>query len=241
MYNYANILFTGEKCNSMCYECIGNHPSLNALPFNLKRFPIKNIDKLVDLVNKFSIPDLAFTGTNVDPQLYRYERKLISYLRENLNSETKLSLHTNGLLALKKGTFNLYDKSSVSFPSFNADTYKKITKVEMPNIKHIIQTSTIPIKLSMLITPFNKEEIEDYTKKSAELGIKRIVIRKLKGKEDEFPIESYPFFKKPKKFIFGWPVYDLNEVEVTICGFDKSNAKGLFLFSDGRLEEKLVQ
>lgn len=238
-YDYANLLFTGQHCNSQCYDCIGNHSSLKGLPYNLQKFPIENIDSLIDKVNQFSIPDLAFTGTNVDPQLYKYERELISYIRGKINEKTKLSLHTNGLLALKKGTFNLYDKASVSFPSFNADTYRLVTKTEIPDIKNIIKKSEIPLKLSMLITPFNKDEIEDYVNRSADLGIRRIVVRKLKNREAEFPIESSPLFKDPKKFIFGWPVYNINGVEVTVCGFDKSTARGLFLFSDGRLEEKL--
>ena len=95
----------------------------------------------------------------------------------------------------------------------------------------------------MLVTPFNVNEIGDYIKQAADLGVKRIVVRKLKGRDKEYPLEKMAPFKNYKivRKIFGWPVYEINGVEVTICGFDKSTARGLFLFSDGRLEEKLVK
>jgi len=244
MYHYANILFTGEKCNLQCYECIGNHPSLQDLPTNLTVFPPKNIEKLLEITNKYKIKDLAFTGTNVDPQLYLYEAKLVEYIKARLTNNTKLSLHTNGLLALRKmDIFNSYDKASISLPSFNPETYEKITtSSDIPDIKRITNESNIPIKLSMLLTPFNINDIPDYLKQSSGLGIKRIVIRKLKGKEKQYPIENAKPFKylKPNRFIFTWPVYNIDGIEVTICGFDKSSAKGLFLFSDGRLEDKLI-
>jgi molybdenum cofactor biosynthesis enzyme MoaA len=243
MYDYANILFTG-KCNLRCYECIGKNQSLEGLPRNTDLFPLKNIDELINKVNQYNIKDLAFTGSNVDPQLYLYEEKLINYIRERLRVKSNLSLHTNGLLALQKiKIFNQYDKASISLPSFNIETYEKVTlSKRMPDIKGILRESNIPIKLSMLITPFNVNEIEEYISKAREVDVKRIVIRKLKGRDKEFPIEKmHPFTGKEKRGeIFGWPIYDFGGIEVTICGFDNSNAKGLFLFSDGRLEDRLV-
>src|SRR3989338_2271517 len=102
MYDYANLLFSGKSCNARCYQCIGNHPDLIHLPWNLDVFPPKNIELLIDKVNEHKIKDFAFTGTNVDPQLYKYELELISFMRERLKTDANLSLHTNGLLALRK-------------------------------------------------------------------------------------------------------------------------------------------
>lgn len=244
MYDYANILFTGKSCNLGCYGCIGSTPSLRNLPHNLDQFPLENIDGLIKIVNRHKIRDLAFTGTNVDPQMYRYEPELIRYVRARITGSTNLSLHTNGLLALEKiDAFNSYDKASVSLHSYNPETYARMTTAKkMPDIKGILQESAIPIKLSMLITRHNIEEIDDYVRQSAGLGIKRIVVRKLKDREEEFPLENMRPFKEHsiKKTIFSWPVYEIYGVEVTVCGFDKSTAKGIFLFSDGRLEERLV-
>src|SRR3989338_74883 len=243
MYDYANILFTG-KCNLDCYECIGKSPQLQGLKANTATFPLRNIDALIGMVNRHSIKDLAFTGTNVDPQLYRYEKEFIVYVRERLTFPASLSLHTNGLLALRKlDEFNSYDKASVSFPSYNPGTYAAVTgRRKQPDIQAILKAASIPVKLSMLVTPHNAGEISDYISQSAELGVKRIVIRKLKGREHEFPLESLPPFagRQLASEVFGWQVHHIDGIEVTICSFDNSTAKGLFLFSDGRLEERLV-
>jgi len=244
-YDYGNILFTGEQCNLGCYGCIGSYKQLQGLQKNLDSFPPKNIDELIEIVNQYNIPDLAFTGTNVDPQMYKHEKDLIEYCRENLTSDTKLSLHTNGILAVEKmDLFNSYDKASVSLHSYNPETYLKMTRTgKMPDIEKIVEQSKVPLKLSMLITKVNMYEIPDYIDKSAELGIKRIVVRKLKNREHEFPLEKIQPFadKEPVKHIFGWPVYDIQGIETTICDFTICTAKGIFLFSDGRLEERLVK
>jgi MoaA/NifB/PqqE/SkfB family radical SAM enzyme len=242
-YDYANLLFTG-KCNSHCYDCIGRNPSLQGLPENTHIFPPKNIDGLIALVNEHNIPDLAFTGTNVDPQLCEYESDIIRYIRERLVGRTNLSLHTNGLLALKKmPVFNSYDKASISFPSFDPKTYRAITNVSPPDLNAILQAARIPVKLSVLVTPYNMHEMDEYIRSAADFGIKRVVVRKLKGREAEFPVEVLPPFegRVPKKRIFGWPVYTIGEVEVTICDFNSSNAKGVFLFSDGKIRDYLVE
>jgi len=94
----------------------------------------------------------------------------------------------------------------------------------------------------MLLTPYNQEELAEYIQESSDLGIKRVVLRKLKGRDHEYPVER-TFFKDMKKTgdVFGWPIYKINGLEITVCGFDKSTAKGLFLFSDGKLQEYLVK
>jgi MoaA/NifB/PqqE/SkfB family radical SAM enzyme len=243
MYHYANILFTGKSCNLRCYDCIGQRPELQNLPYNLDVFPPANIDALIEQVN-FGIKDLAFTGTNIDPQLYKHEVALINYIRERLTFKSNLSLHTNGMLALSKmDVFNAYDKASISFPSFDPKLFWYVTKSKIvPDLARILKEATIPVKLSMLVTPYNVGDISNYIKRAADLGVKRIVIRKLKGKDDLFPIEKkFPFWaKEPIKFVLGWPVYDIDGVEVTICGFDGSTAKGLFLFSDGAIKDRLI-
>jgi molybdenum cofactor biosynthesis enzyme MoaA len=241
-YDYANILFTGN-CNLNCFGCIGKHPSLQNLPINTSEFPLKNIDLLLEKVNQHKIPDLAFTGTNIDPQLYKHELKLINFIRERLNPETRLSLHTNGLLVLTKlDVFNSYDKASISFPSFNQKTFFQVTKSKIqPSIEKILSSAKIPVKLSMLVTPFNEHEIPEYLQNAKNIGIKRIVLRKLKNHDADYPIENIFKNEKKTKEIFGWPVYDVSGLEVTICGFDNSTARGLFLFSNGRLENYLVK
>jgi hypothetical protein len=67
------------------------------LPDNLDEFPPKKHRGPIEITTG-QYPNLAFTGTNVDPQLYRHEEELIGYLRERLTGDTRLSLHTTGFL-----------------------------------------------------------------------------------------------------------------------------------------------
>jgi hypothetical protein len=86
-------------------------------------------------------------------------------------------------------------------------------------------------------------EVNNYINQSANLGVKRIVLRKLNGRESEFPLEELALFdkKEPVKKIFGCPVYEINGVEVTVWDFDKVNANSIYLFSDGRIEDKMIK
>ena len=57
--------------------------------------------------------------------------RLIGWLRERLPG-ARLSLHTNGQLALKKiDTFNLYNRVSLSLPSFDAPCWRALGKLEL--------------------------------------------------------------------------------------------------------------
>ena len=97
---------------------------------------------------------MILTGTNTDPQLYLHEEKLLRLLREQTPSGTRLVLHTNGRLALHKiGVFNQYDRVSISFPSFNPLTYRKMMGVpHPPDLGEIIRQSEIPVKVSCVVT-----------------------------------------------------------------------------------------
>ena len=233
MYDYASILFSG-KCNSKCPTCVGNYPEFQGTPENLEIQQLRGLEKFLEKVNTEDIKYISLSGINADPQQYKFESELIRKLREE-NPEAILSLHTNGRLALQKAReFNSYDRATISFPSFDNEIYKKIMGVESIDIGRIIRGSKIPIKLSMLLTEHN-QETKDYIKNSKRLGIKRIAIRKLFGREDEFKIFEGI---SPIKSIFGNPVYQIGGVEITIWDYAKSKVGGLYLFSDGKLRDE---
>ncbi|CAF4567228.1 unnamed protein product, partial [Rotaria magnacalcarata] len=52
-------------------------------------------------MKKSQTSKIILTGTRTDPQLYKYEDKLVNRLRQNLPN-VHISLHTNGLLAIPK-------------------------------------------------------------------------------------------------------------------------------------------
>jgi len=236
--DYGSILFNGN-CNSKCPECIGKLPQFDGLEENLKKFPLKGLDEFIDQVNLLNIGYISISGVKTDPQLYQHEGELLAYVRNHCTNRIALSLHTNGLLAIEKGSdFQMYDKATISFPSFDLDTYEKITGVrKMPDIDEIIRRSNIPIKLSMLLTEHNKEEFDDYIKRSKEMGIKRIVVRKLFGKEDNFTVLED---QKPTKLVHNCPVYFFHGVEVTVWNFTKSTVQGIYLFPDGSIRTSFI-
>ena len=87
----------------------------------------------------------------------------------------------------------------------------------------------------MLLTEHNQPEVRSYIKNAKELQINRIAVRKIVGREDEFKIFEE---REPTKHIFGNPVYEIDEVEVTVWDYTKSMVSGLYLFPDGSLRNK---
>ena len=143
-FDFANILFAGP-CNLRCPYCIGRQvdPALNR--DNLDEFPPRNLDAFVALLQHHRVRQIILTGTTTDPQLYRHEARLIRRLREQL-PQARLSLHTNGQLALEKmDLFNTYDRESLSFPTFDPDVYEKMTGARRgPELATIVQAARVP-------------------------------------------------------------------------------------------------
>jgi MoaA/NifB/PqqE/SkfB family radical SAM enzyme len=182
---------------------------------------------------------VIFTGTRTDPQIYKYEEKLIALLRERLPPGLHISLHTNGLLAAAKmHIFNMYDSCTISINSFNPTTYQKLhgTRV-MPDLAYITENSKIPIKLSCVVTEDNHAEVDAYIYHARQYGIKRIAFRYVFGNERRWDL--FPRLT-PSSYHCANPVYNIDGVEVTHWIFDKTSGKSINLFSDGTLSEEYL-
>lgn len=231
-YAFANILFSG-RCNLRCPHCIGHNQALQSMPDNLRRFPLNSLDCFVNELNFYNITQISFTGTNTDPQLYKYEPELIEYLRKRI-AGVKVSLHTNGLLAMQKmDIFNLYDRATISLPSFKPETcYKMTAKTHILDLAAIVQAAKIPLKISTLISEHNFNEIPSIITRCRELGISRMVLRRLYGETRQWKL--FPHLK-PARHFAGNPVYDVDGMEITIWDFSVSQMRCLNLFSDGSI------
>lgn len=230
-YDFANILF-GGPCNLRCPYCIGQQldPALNQNNLNL--FPLRNLDRFVDLLRDHHITEITLTGTTTDPQLYRHEAELLAWLRQRLPPETRYALHTNGQLALRKlATFNLYDRVCISFPSFVPDTYQKMMgSPRVPNLAEIMRQATVPIKVSCIVNEDNVTEIDDFLAHCHSIGIKRLVLRQLYGETRRWDILN----KVPQVRVYRRnPVYDYQGMEVTYWSFEATSSTSLNLFSNG--------
>ncbi|CAF1555051.1 unnamed protein product [Didymodactylos carnosus] len=237
-FEFGNILFSGP-CNQKCPFCIGHQ--LIKTPNNLRKESLENLDDFIAVMKESESSKIILTGTRTDPQLYKYEEKLLNRLRTDLPN-VHISLHTNGLLAAAKmRIFRMYDSCTISVNSFRPETYLKLHGVkQMPDLRHIInQAPNVPIKLSCVLTEDNMNQVDEYLENAKVLGIKRIALRHLYGDSRRLPINAFQH-KKPIKFHQSNPVYDFDGLQVTHWIFDKTSGRSLNLFSDGTLSAEYL-
>ncbi len=230
-FDFANILFAGP-CNLRCPYCIGRQvdPALNR--DNLGDYPLKNLARLVALIHRHRITEVTFTGTTTDPQLYRHEARLLAHLRRVLPPDVRFSLHTNGRLALQKmDEFNQYQRVTVSFPSFNPATYRKLMGADSPpDLAEIVRQARVPVKVSAVLTPTNAGEFDDFLARCRDIGIKRVVYRQLHGHTRRWPM--FERLAQTGSYRDN-PVYNFQGMEVTFWDFQRTASRSLNLFSSG--------
>jgi MoaA/NifB/PqqE/SkfB family radical SAM enzyme len=233
MIDFANILF-GGPCNRSCPFCIGKSLPARVATSNLNRYPLRNLDRFVNEVNLHQVKHVVLTGTTTDPQLYRHEARLLKELKGRVETGADYSLHTNGVLALKKlETFNLYDKVCLSFPSFDPTTYGKLMGVSKPpDLARIVERAIPELKVSCIVTQANCQEIPDFLRRCADLGIPRLVFRRLYGKSCSLRLPANLTLVGEYR---NNPVYDFRGMEVTVWSFGDSTSTSLNLFADGTL------
>ncbi len=242
MADFANILFSG-RCNARCPYCIGRQVDPRLNEDNLRIFPPRNLDKLIALLWEQEIRQVILTGTNTDPQLYWHEEKLLRLLREQTHPATRLVLHTNGRLALHKiDIFNQYDRVSISFPSFNPVTYRKMMGVpHPPDLGEIMRQAAIPVKISCVVTETNTGELGDFLAHCLDLGVQRLVLRKLYAEKRSwkalFPGDLKLFKAGEYR---GNPVYHYQGMEVTLWDFDDTESSSINLFSNGLISNRYL-
>ena len=231
-YDFANILFAGP-CNQRCPYCIGRQldPALNFS--NLATFPLHNLDHFVALLRRHHIRQLTLTGTNTDPQLYSREADLINWLHETIPG-IQISLHTNGQLALlKMDVLNGYDRVTLSFPSFDPQTFFQMTGVcHMPDLDAILRRARVPLKLSCVLGQENVSQVQAYLDQCHRLGIKRLVFRQQFGSSVTW---QPPATLKLVGTYHDNPVYDDRGIQVTYWRFERTTTSSLNLFADGSI------
>ena len=237
-YDFANILFAGA-CNARCPFCIGRQVDSRLNVPNLDAYPPANLDEFVEMIRHFAIRQIVFTGTTTDPQLYRHEARLLDYLRRELHPESQFSLHTNGRLALRRmAVFNSYDRVCVSFPSFDEATYRRVMGVPgVPDLAAIVRRATVPVKVSCVVTDDNRGEMAGFLRRCREIGVKRLVLRKLYGEGrgwDELLDWAQMGLIRQGDYR-GNPVYTVGGLEVTLWDFDATQSHSLNLFADGTI------
>jgi molybdenum cofactor biosynthesis enzyme MoaA len=238
MYDFASILLSGP-CNLRCPYCIGKMLDPLRMPSNLHEFPLKGLEQFLRRVNEEGITQLSITGTNTDPQLYGFEEELLAFIRSRTGEKVQISLHTNGHLVLKNlHAFNSYDRAAISFPSFKRETCRLMTgSSRVVDLESILRLSEIPIKISTVISEHNIPEIEDHLGALKDLGIRRVVLRKLYGdRVIQNPLKDFA----PRRYLMNNPIYDYGGMEVAFWHFESTRASCLNLFSSGEITESYL-
>lgn len=233
---FANILLAGP-CNQRCPHCIGK--KLGApFPPNLDRFPLKNFARFTTLLRELGIRQVSLTGTDTDPLLYRHVEQLLAALRQAVPG-VQISLHSNGLLALARlSVVNQFDRVALSLPSLRPATCRALTgSSRVLDLEKIAAAVSMPLKISMLLTPANLGEVEAVIARCHGLGIRRLVLRQLHGTAQ--PLDPLPG-RTPARWFAGQPVFDVDGVEVTVWDFASAQLDCVNLYSDGTLSRRYL-
>ena len=242
-FDFANILFAGP-CNARCPYCIGRQIDPGLSVNNLDVFPLAGLDMWIDRVRQYGIREVVFSGTTTDPQLYRHEARLLACLRQRLPPETRYALHTNGRLALRKmEVFNQYDRVCISFPAFEPQIYQRMMGVPgPPDLAEILRQARLPVKISCVVNDDNAWQIWPFLVRCADLGIRRLVLRKLYGERRSWDmlLPPAPVGLVQQDAYRGNPVYDFHGMQVTLWNFDAAESTSINLFSTGVISENYL-
>jgi molybdenum cofactor biosynthesis enzyme MoaA len=231
-FDFANILF-GGPCNQRCPYCIAKQLPAALTRNNLDEFPPQNLNAYVALIQQHDIRQITLTGTSTDPQLYRHEARLLRCLRTQL-PEAQISLHTNGQLAVRKmHVFNMYDRATVSLPSFDPSTFASMAGTpHMPDLAAILSVTKIPVKVSCVIDEQNAEQIDEFVARCHSMGVRRLALRQLYGDRRQWQV--LPDLEPVTRFGNN-PVYDYHGMQVTYWRFERTTTTALNLFPDGTI------
>lgn len=247
---FANINLQGP-CNYQCYFCLGkdikSSTCKNYLQTHFEEW--KNFKEYLEKCKNANIQKIYLTGQNTDPLLYRYLEELIEYLKvENF----QVGIRTNGLLSLEKikEINSINEKIGLSIHSLNPDTNEKITGVRtIPDWSRIIDEIQVPIRIAIVVTRYNKDEILDIIQYFSEFEkIKYIQLRCISTderyeelKEDiacfkqlsEHIQEQYPVLKE----FYTSSIYEIYGKEVSLWQTVKTSINSYNYFTDGIISE----
>ena len=234
---FANILLTGP-CNLRCPDCIGRRIGSGIHESTLLRFPLPGLARWTSLVRESGIRQVSLTGVDTEPMLYRHQRALLCHLRSEV-SAVQVSLHTNGTRILREpDLFNLYDRATISIPSFRPATYRAMTGASLPlDLEAIVRAAKIPLKVSVLVTSVNQSELPEILERCRGAGVRRVTLRRRHPASG--PWNPLPMLRPVGQF-GGNPVLDLDGLEVTLWDFARTTLQCLNLFPDGSINEEYL-
>lgn len=181
-YTFANINLLGN-CNANCYFCLGKDISeelkgKNQLNIHFSEW--KNFDSFLEKCKQENIKKLYLTGQTADGLQYHYLNELIDYLQDN---GFLVGLRSNGYLAESKmcSINKMKDEIAYSIHTLDKDVNKTIMgKNYIPNWENIIPKSGDNVRISIVLTRYNINEIENLIKYISKFdNVRYIQIRRI--------------------------------------------------------------
>lgn len=164
-------LMLTNKCNLECeYCCSSSSPNIK----EDNKINSKNINKIVELINKMNIRKIEITGG--EPLIHKDIIKIINEI--HYNTEATISLQTNGILLTDN--FISEVKEKVGFITISVDhLYKRQYSEFKENLENSLEKiDNKRICLSFVITQNNKQYVFDYldmcAKYDCAISIKKI-------------------------------------------------------------------
>lgn len=227
---FGNIHLSGP-CNARCYFCIGQHMMQLDSYNTLSTYPLPGWEEFSEKCVENNVDEIYLTGTNTDPLLYKFIRKL----KDDVHSlGCKFGARTNGL-AIKKhpDRYAAFDKVSVSIPALDKEIYSQIMGVKRnPPTKSEIFSGPGDVKINIVLCPESRECVLNDLDTYAKWGVERVNLREPYGQ----PHVGNPFKDdEPVSYIYGMPQYMIGATIVTYWDVHYVEVESVNLYASGKV------
>ena len=251
-YTFANINLLG-KCNANCYFCLGKDIEDVLLPHNQLEtlFPSwKNFEYFLNRCREENIKKLYLTGQTADGLQYNYLNELIHFLQDN---GFLVGVRTNGYLAKEKikSINNMKEEIGYSIQSLIPERNKIIMgRSDIPDWEYIIPKSGDNVRVSIVFTRYNMDEILDIIKYCSKFrNVKYIQLRRISTDTrvsllqpdidlfEAFVLGMKERYKEIGNF-YGAEIYEIFGKPVSIWRTVETSCNSLNYFTDGTCSDE---
>lgn len=200
---------------------------------SLDNWPLRGLTEFIQECQKRKIKEVNLTGTNTDPLLFQHHNSLEKTLIKAIPG-VKLGIRTNGALILSKPeVWKLYDKASITFPSFNKDIYtKQMGKGSVPDLERILSLDgPKSIKINIVLGE-ELTDLEDTLNRLSDLNIQKVNLREPYGQPHiGNPLKDL----MPVRRVYGMPLYIWKGMEVLYWDVHYVHVESVNLYANGRI------
>lgn len=238
---FGNIHFSG-RCNRNCYFCIGQFMQALEPYNNLNKENLDGFDLFIEKCKEHKITEIALTGSNTDPLLYKF----IPQLKEKLQNKLDLKIFritTNGVKVLNNlDIWNLFNFASITFCSFDKEVNKKMMGGEPVDIKKIITNTNFDFRINILLSTFNiiPNDLMLTIDKLIDYGTKKINLREPYGQPNLRLLLNNFLNKNNLKFthkILGNDAFFYRDCEICYWDVHFTEVESINLYANGKVSD----